>query len=194
MKTYRKEPRPTVTEIETELNRRKLNRSRRRSIGYIVLLSLVSAAVMILATNLWFPVYRVVGTSMQPQLAANDIVVCFDAPVTIERGEIVAFSHNETVLLKRVVGIPGDTIDMDESGVLYVNGEKQDEPYAQVLSREPCDIEFPVEVPEDAFFVLGDQRETSLDSRSQSIGMIGRERLIGKALVRIWPFDRLLTF
>lgn len=101
MKTYRKEPRPTVTEIETELNR-----SRRRSIGYIVLLSLVSAAVMILATNLWFPVYRVVGTSMQPQLAANDIVVCFDAPVTIERGEIVAFSHNETVLLKRVVGIP----------------------------------------------------------------------------------------
>lgn len=128
---------------------------------------------------------------MQPQLKTDDIIVCFDADVSIERGSIIAFYHNDTVLLKRVVGVAGDIVEIDEDGVLHINGEPQSEPYASELSLNPCDIEFPVQVPENAFFVLGDQRSTSMDSRSESIGMITEERLIGKALIRIWPINKI---
>ncbi|MBE6856356.1 MAG: signal peptidase I [Ruminococcus sp.] len=187
LKGNRIQNRPTVDELKSELSLLKEKKKRSRNLRYIIVISLSAVAVIILMTNLWFPMFRVVGTSMMPQLTADDIIVCFDADVSVERGNIIAFYHNDTVLLKRVVGISGDIVDMDENGVLSVNGVVQNEPYASGLSLEPCDVVFPVQVPENSFFVLGDQRSTSLDSRSESIGMITEERLIGKAVMRVWP-------
>lgn len=188
-----KKQRPQIAEIETELTRLKAKRNRNNGIKYILIASLVAAAAIIIATNLWFPVLRVVGSSMQPLLKNEDIILCFDVKSNIERGNIIAFYHNDKVLLKRVVGVPGDVIEIDSSGTLYVNGEEQLEPYASALSLEPCDITFPVEVPENSYFVLGDQRTTSMDSRSESIGMVTEDRLIGKALMRVWPIDKIRT-
>lgn len=128
---------------------------------------------------------------MQPLLKNEDVIVCLNVQTHIERGNVIAFYHNDKILLKRVVGMPGDVIDIDNTGALYVNGELQYEPYATALSLEPCDITFPVQVPEDAYFVLGDQRTTSMDSRSESVGMVTQDRLIGKALLRVWPIDTI---
>ncbi len=155
----------------------------------MIVLSLVAAALIIIATNLWFPVLRVVGTSMQPLLKNDDVILCMAKKKDIERGDVVAFYHNDKILLKRVVGLPGDLIMIDPDGKLYVNGEEQQEAYATVLSLEPCDITFPVQVPEGCYFLLGDQRTTSMDSRSSTVGMVASDRLIGKALARVWPLD-----
>lgn len=128
---------------------------------------------------------------MQQTLQSEDVVVCCDLYKDIRRGEIIAFYNNDKILLKRVVGLPGDTISIDNDGVLYVNGERQAETYVMTLSLEPCDISFPVEVQKDSYFVLGDRRTTSMDSRSESIGLVARDKIIGKVLFRVWPFSKL---
>lgn len=187
-------PRPSVNEIEGELDWLKERRTRNRGIGVVIIASVIAAALIIILTNLWFPVLRVVGSSMQPLLRNEDVIVCFSEDNEIERSDIIAFYHNDKVLLKRVVGLPGDVIEIDKDGILYVNGEQQHETYAASISLEPCDIEFPVEVPEESYFVLGDQRMTSMDSRSQSVGMVTTDRIIGKALLRVWPLDSVRGF
>ena len=128
---------------------------------------------------------------MQNTLQSDDVVVCCNVYGDIDRGEIIAFYNNDRILLKRVVGLPGDTIILDTDGTVFINGERQAETYVMTLSHEPCDIEFPVEVPNDAYFVLGDRRTTSMDSRSDKIGMVTEDKIIGKMLFRIWPFNSL---
>lgn len=187
----KKTQRPTVSELEGELIRLRHKRGRINGIKFVIELSLVAIAVIITVTNLWFPVLRVVGTSMQPLLKSSDVVLCIKEQEDIKRGDIVAFYHNDKILLKRVVGLPGDTIRIDDYGKLYVNGREQSEEYVTVLSFEPCDITFPVDVPENSYFLLGDQRTTSMDSRSSVVGMVSSERLIGKAVARVWPFDEI---
>lgn len=182
---------PTISEIETELERLKTKKKRRRNIGYVVIVSIVAAAAIIIITNVWFPVLKVVGTSMQPRLKNGDIVVCFDYSKDIERGDVIAFYNNDSILLKRVVGLEGDVIEINESGIVKVNGVELEESYVLAHTLEPCDIEFPIEVPEDSFFVLGDQRSTSLDSRTESVGMVSRDRLVGKVLVKVWPIENI---
>lgn len=186
--------RPQIAEIESELTRLKVKRSRLNGIKFFLIASLIAAAGIIIATNLWFPVLRVVGSSMQPLLKNDDIIVCFDTKKSIESGDVIAFYHNQKILLKRVVGMPGDIIEIDSTGKLFVNGEEKYEPYASALSLEPCDITFPIQVPENSYFVLGDQRLTSMDSRSEAVGMISEDNLIGKAVLRVWPVDTITTF
>ena len=130
---------------------------------------------------------------MEQTLESEDVIVCTDLYKKIKRGKIIAFYNNDKILIKRVVGLPGDSISIDNDGVLYINGERQAETYVTTLSLEPCDIEFPIEVPDDSYFVLGDRRTTSMDSRSESVGMIAGDKVIGKVLFRIWPFNKLGT-
>lgn len=126
---------------------------------------------------------------MQPAIQNDDVVVCYSGTKQITYGDIIAFYNNDNILLKRVIGMENDVIDINEAGEVFVNGELLDEPYAYSHSFEPCDIEFPVTVPEDSYFVLGDQRNTSHDSRTASVGMIAVDRIIGEVLVRVWPIE-----
>jgi signal peptidase I len=77
-------------------------------------------------------------------------------------------------------------IDMDGDGNVYVNGELLDEPYVEDKELGRCEIEFPYEVPEDRIFILGDQRGSSVDSRSSAIGCVGKDQIVGRVLFRIW--------
>lgn len=149
----------------------------------------MAAATIIIVTNIWLPVLRIVGSSMQPAIQNDDVVVCYSGTKQITYGDIIAFYNNDNILLKRVIGMENDVIDINEAGEVFVNGELLNEPYAYSHSLEPCDIEFPVTVPADSYFVLGDQRNTSHDSRTASVGMVAVDRIIGEVLMRVWPIE-----
>lgn len=187
----KKMARPSILEIEQELVRLDDKQRRKKNVKYILGISAVVVAMIIIVTNIWFPVLRVVGTSMNKNLSNDDIIVCFNSSKNIERGDIIAFYNSGNILLKRVVGVEGDVVEMDESGGLIINGEYVNEPYVLSRSLEPCDVEFPVEVEKDSFFVLGDQRNTSMDSRTEAVGLVKRDSIIGKVLVRVWPIENI---
>ena len=125
---------------------------------------------------------------MYPTLETGQIVVAVKTD-KFEPGQLVAFYYNNKVLIKRVIGSPGDWINIDAEGNVTVNGVVLDEPYLTEKSLEPTDIEFPYQVPESRYFVLGDNRSVSIDSRKDEVGCISKEQLIGHVLFRLYPFD-----
>ena len=126
------------------------------------------AAIAALIATLVLPVLQIEGTSMEPTLVNGDIVLLAKT-TAFGRGDICGFAWNNKILIKRVIGISGDWIEIDTDGTVYLNGEKLDEPYAQQLAVGECDLEFPFQVPQEQYFVLGDMRESSIDSRSTLI-------------------------
>lgn len=180
---------PTVSQLEDELNRRKNNKKKLNIFRSIVNSLLLVAAVTVLIAMLWMPVMQVHGTSMEPFLKDGQILVAVRGERLIKQGNIVAFYYDNQVLLKRVIGLPGDVINIDKYGNVYVNGRMLNEPYIEKKSLGICDIKLPVTVPENAIFVLGDKRDVSIDSRSSDVGMIYSERTIGKIVFRVWDFN-----
>lgn len=126
---------------------------------------------------------------MNPTLQNDEVLLC-NKLSDIKQGDIIAFYYNNKVLLKRVIGLPGDTIDIAEDGTIYVNGEALDEPYVSELALGETDQEFPLTVADSRYFVCGDNRSVSIDSRSTSIGCIAEENIIGKIFLRVYPFGR----
>ena len=124
---------------------------------------------------------------MTPTFESGQIVIAKNTE-KFEPGELIAFYYNNRVLVKRVVGSPGDWIDIDDKGNVSVNGVVLDEPYLTEKSLAPSDIDFPYQVPENRYFVLGDHRSVSIDSRSSTVGCVSREQLIGKVIFRVYPF------
>lgn len=180
----------TVRQIEGELKRLRRKQNSRRIFRQTVLSLLVVAAVAVLAAMLFFPIFRVTGSSMEPTLDPKEIVVCLKSS-RFQSGDLVAFYYNNKVLLKRVIGTAGDTIEIDDSGNVFVNGSQLDEPYITKKSLGQCDIDFPYQVPDNRIFVMGDNRETSVDSRTTAVGCIADEYVIGKVFLRVWPLERL---
>ena len=130
---------------------------------------------------------------MEPTLMNGDIVL-LTKTTHFDRGDLCSFSWNNKLLIKRVIGIPGDWIEIDTDGTVYLNGEKLDEPYVQQLSVGECDLEFPFQVPQEQYFVLGDMRESSIDSRNTLIGCIEKDQIVGKVFFRIWPLKTIRFF
>lgn len=180
----------TVRQIEGELKRLRRKQNSRRIFRQTVFSLLVVAAVAVLTAMLFFPIFRVTGSSMEPTLQPKEIVVCLKSS-RFQSGDLVAFYYNNKVLLKRVIGTAGDTIEIDDSGNVFVNGSQLDEPYITKKSLGQCDIDFPYQVPDNRIFVMGDNRETSVDSRTTAVGCIADEYVIGKVFLRVWPLERL---
>jgi len=179
---------PTVSQLEEELKRRQNKSGKFKILRSIINALLLVAAVTVLVAMLWMPVMQVHGTSMEPLLKDGQILVAIRGERFIKQGDIVAFYYNNQVLLKRVIGLPGDAVNIDKYGNVYVNGRMLNEPYIEKKSIGICDIKLPVTVPENAVFVLGDKRAVSVDSRSSDVGMIYSERTIGKIVFRVWDF------
>lgn len=184
---------PTREQVEKE---RKLYRWKKAYInaltGTIRVLTMVAAVAALIAT-LVLPVLQIEGTSMEPTLKNGDIVLLTKTK-DFGRGDICGFAWNNKILIKRVIGVPGDWIEIDKDGTVYLNGEKLDEPYAEQISYGECDLEFPYQVPQEQYFVLGDMRESSIDSRNTLVGCVENEQIIGKIFFRIWPFKSIQLF
>jgi signal peptidase I len=180
--------RPTRALIEEELRRRGRSKAFRAAMWSAAKALIIVAAVSVLISTLWVPVLRVYGESMLPALRDGEVVVSFKQSA-FERGDIVAFYYNNKALLKRVVAVAGEWVDIDENGVVSVNGEALDEPYAPEKGLGKCDIELPYQVPDGRWFVMGDRRASSVDSRASAIGAISDEQIIGKVAFRVWPLS-----
>ena len=145
-------------------------------------------AVAVLVATLWLPVLQIYGSSMTPTLVDGQIVFSSKTK-DMEPGDIVAFYYNNKILIKRVVANAGDWVDIDQDGTVFVNGSELMEPYLEEKSFGDADIELPYQVPDGKYFVMGDHRETSVDSRHTSVGCIGMEQVVGKILFRVWPME-----
>ena len=179
---------PSSEEIQRELKRERKQIRFRRIITNTLHTLIVVAAVAVLITSLILPVLQISGTSMEPTLSNGDIVVLLKTS-SLERGDLCGFSYSNKILIKRVIALPGDILMIDEDGNVFLNGEMLDEPYITEKGLGECDIEFPFTVPENTYFLMGDHRSTSVDSRSSVIGCIAHEQIVGKLFLKVWPLE-----
>lgn len=183
---------PTAQQLENELKRIRYRRDYRKIFVSTISSLTVVAAIAVLISTLLLPVLRVTGTSMTPTLENNEFVICSKAS-DFKSGDIVAFYYNNKILLKRVIGTSGDVIDISDDGTVHKNGKLLSEPYLNEKSLGTCDIELPYQVPDNRIFVMGDHRQTSIDSRTLSVGCIADEYIIGKVIFRLWPINQIGT-
>ena len=184
---------PTKEQVEKERKRYRRRKAYNKALGGTIYVLTLVAAVAVLIATLVLPVLQIEGKSMEPTLVNGDIVL-LTKTVNFNRGELCGFSWNNKLLIKRVIGIPGDWIEIDIDGTVYLNGEKLDEPYAEQLAVGECDLEFPFQVPQEQYFVLGDMRESSIDSRNTLIGCVEKDQIVGRVFFRIWPFKTMRFF
>ena len=184
---------PTKSQVETERKRYRRKKAYNKALrGTLYVLTIVAAVAVLIAT-LILPVLQIEGTSMEPTLSNGDVVLLMKT-THFERGDLCAFTWNNKLLVKRVIGLPGDWIEIDTDGTVYLNGDKLDEPYVQQTALGECDLEFPFQVPQEQYFVIGDMRESSIDSRNSLIGCILKDQIVGKVFFRVWPFKKISFF
>ena len=184
---------PTKKQVETERKRYRRQKAYNKALSGTVYVLTIVAAVAVLIATLVLPVLQIEGTSMEPTLYNGDIVLLMKT-TRFDRGDLCGFTWNNKLLIKRVIGVPGDWIEIDTDGTVYLNGEKLDEPYVEQKALGECDLEFPYQVPQEQYFVIGDMRESSIDSRNTVIGCIPKDQIVGKVFFRVWPFSRLRFF
>lgn len=175
--------------------RKRRNKERKRQektfhpVRALLLAAVCSIIIPAILITGFFPFLRIYGESMAPTLNEGEIVICAKWAEP-EHGQLCAFRYGDRILIKRVIAMEGDTVDMDDAGNMYVNGTLLDEPYVMEKSIGRADISLPMTVPEGAYFVAGDSRTVSLDSRCSAVGCIQEEKIIGRILFRIWPLNQ----
>ena len=184
---------PTKKQVETERKRYRRQKAYNKALRGTVYVLTIVAAIAVLISTLILPVLQIEGTSMEPTLSNGDIVLLMKT-TAFEHGDLCGFTWNNKLLIKRVIGLPGDWIEIDTDGTIYLNGEKLDEPYVQQLAFGECDLEFPYQVPIEQYFVVGDMRESSIDSRNTLIGCIPKDQIVGKVFFRVWPLSNIELF
>lgn len=181
---------PSLPEIQKERKRIRRGTYYRQALRGTVSVLVVVAAVAVLITTLFLPILQISGDSMAPTLEHDQIVVLLKNK-DFDRGDLIGFYFQGKVLLKRVIALPGDEVAIDVDGNVYVNGELLEEPYVKEKKLGDCDLEFPYKVPGTGYFVMGDQRSNSVDSRNSVIGAIPQEDIIGKVFIRVWPLSKI---
>ena len=171
-----------------------MNRIMRELLNTAIYLLCVLGAVWLVITFVGQRT-EVEGASMENTLHNGDNLIVdklsyrFHDP---ERFDIIVFPfqfQDNTYYIKRIIGLPGETVQIMDDGSIYINGEKLEENYGmEVIKPETIGrAAEPIELGDDAYFVMGDNRNNSSDSRTDMVGNIKRENIIGKAWLRIWP-------
>ncbi len=188
---------PAALSQETDAAEETSERCRKQwKIVYDAVATLESAVIiLILLFSLVLRPAAVIGNSMLPSFSGGDRVACVHSFSGYERGDVIIISHatrKDESIIKRVIAVGGDTVDIDfYKGTVSVNGRELDEPYVNTPTNLSYDMTFPVTVPEGKLFVLGDNRNDSLDSRSTDIGFINENKVLGKVVFRFYPFDKI---
>lgn len=181
--------RPPISELKAELKRERYRHRYRRLLRNTVFTLTVVAAVAVLAATLWLPVMRIFGNSMSPTLQEGEIVVAVKTG-SLKAGDVVGFYYGNKLIVKRYIAGPGDWVDISDDGTVYVNGAELNEPYLEEKALGDCDVELPMQIPDERYFVMGDHRSTSVDSRNSVIGCVSEEQIVGKIVLCIWPLTK----
>lgn len=181
---------PTVEQLEAELRREKKTGGGRRFFKGLARILIIAALVAVLVAFIWMPVLHINGDTMAPGLTDGEIVAVWSG-AEIKNGDIIAFYYNNKLLIKRVIAVGGEEINVDLLGNVSVNGERLDEPYVSNRAQGRCDVSMPCRVPKGFVFVMGDRRSDSLDSRSAAIGCVAQEQILGRVAAQLWPLDEI---
>ncbi|WP_295757819.1 signal peptidase I [uncultured Holdemanella sp.] len=177
-------------EVKEELGRLKERERYLKKVQKTLSILVVVAAISVLVATLWMPVLKIYGSSMDPTLENGQIVVSIKTK-KLKSGDVVAFWQGNKLLVKRVIASPGQKVDIDVNGKVFVDGKAISESYLDSESLGNTDIDFPHQVEESRWFCMGDNRESSIDSRSAVIGDVSKEQIEGKVLFSVWPLNKI---
>jgi signal peptidase I len=186
MRTKRQLTVPDIGLLEAELRREQKKNRIIRVLRKTANTLMLAAAVSVLVATLLTPVLRILGHSMTPTLTEGQFVVSVKGS-SFQQGDLVSFYIGNNLLVKRVIALPGDWVDIKADGTVLINGVELEEPYISEKAFGLCDLELPYQVPESKYFLMGDDRDISKDSRSSVIGCVARDQIVGKIVLRIWP-------
>ena len=179
---------PSLEQIEEERKRLRYRSRYRRTLKSTIAILVVVAAAAVLVATLWMPVLRIYGSSMVPTLKDGQIVVSVKT-TDFQPGDIAAFYHGNKLLIKRYIAGPSEWVNIDEDGTVYINGVELDEPYLTEKAFGETNIDLPYQVPDKRYFLMGDNRDVSIDSRNTAVGCVAADQIVGKVVFRIWPLS-----
>lgn len=180
---------PTTDQLRAELARSRKRERTLRALASTVAVLVVVAALAVLLSFVKLPLLEVTGESMSPTLQPGEYVLA-ERGGGFETGDMVAFYFNNKILVKRVIATSGQWVDIDDMGNVSVDGQPLDEPYLPARSYGNVSISLPYQVPESSIFVMGDNRDVSLDSRSREVGCVYEEQVVGRVFARVWPLQQ----
>ena len=179
---------PDEDQLKAELRREEQRGRLRATLRGVLYTLVVVASVSVLVATVWLPVLRIFGNSMTPTLQEGEIVVSMKGS-EFRRGDVCALYYGNKLLVKRVIAFSGEWVNIDADGNVYVNDSMLEEPYLTEKNFGDCNLELPYQVPDGRYFVMGDHRATSQDSRNLSVGCIAEEQIVGRIVFRVWPLS-----